>query len=438
MTQLVNDMMRRMLIAFVSLAFTASAFAQGELWLTDPQGSARFEKQKASLSFVEGDGPNPDIVVDRAKTYQTVDGFGFTLTGGSALHIHRMEPAARGKLLKELFDTGGANIGVSYLRISIGASDLDTRVFSYDDLPPGQTDPEMRKFSLAGDRDSLIPVLKEILRIAPAVKIMGSPWSPPAWMKSNQKTVGGSLKPEFYSAYAKYFVNYIRAMEAEGIKIDSVTVQNEPLHPGNNPSLLMPAKEQAEFVKNHLGPAFKAASLTTKIIIYDHNCDRPDYPISILDDAGAREFVDGSAFHLYAGKIGAMSAVHDAYPEKNLYFTEQWIGAPGNLKGDLAWHTRELTIGASRNWSRTVLEWNLAANKLLEPHTPGGCTRCLGRGHDRGQQCHSQSRLLRDRPRRQVHRPVRVISDRFETRSSSLQRRIQDTGRQNGAHRAQR
>ena len=171
---------------------------------------------------------------------------------------------------------------------------------------------------------------------------MGSPWSPPAWMKSNRKSIGGSLKPEFYGAYAKYFVKYIQGMKAEGIRIDAITVQNEPLHPGNNPSLLMQAPEQAKFIRNHLGPAFKQAGLNTKIIIYDHNCDRPDYPISILNDADARKYVDGTAFHLYAGKIDAVSAVHEAHPDKNLYFTEQWIGAPGNLRGDLAWHTREL------------------------------------------------------------------------------------------------
>jgi glucosylceramidase len=216
------------------------------------------------------------------------------------------------------------------------------------------------------------------LKIAPDIKIMGSPWSPPTWMKTNNNSIGGSLKPECYAAYAKYFVKYIQGMKAEGIRIDAITVQNEPLHPGNNPSLLMQAAEQAEFIKNHLGPAFQAAELDTKIIVYDHNCDRPDYPISILNDAEARKYVDGSAFHLYGGKISAMSTVHDAHPDKNLYFTEQWIGAPGDLRGDLAWHTRELTIGATRNWSRTVLEWNLAADPRHQPHTPGGCTTCLG------------------------------------------------------------
>jgi glucosylceramidase len=356
----------------------SSVHAQVDLWLTDPGGTARFEKQKTRLVFGGADHQNPTIEIDRKKTYQTIDGFGYTLTGGSAGHIVRMDALSRAALLQELFATEGTSLGVSYLRVSIGASDLDERVSSYDDLPPGQVDPELDKFSLATDRAGVIPVLKEILKIAPDIKVMGSPWSPPAWMKSNQESIGGSLKPEFYGAYAKYFVKYIQGMKAEGIRIDAITVQNEPLHPGNNPSLLMQSEEQAEFIKNHLGPAFKQAGLDTKIIIYDHNCDRPDYPISILNDADAKKYVDGSAFHLYAGKIDAMSTVHEAHPDKNLYFTEQWIGAPGDLRGDLGWHTRELTVGATRNWSRTVLQWNLAADPKHQPHTPGGCSTCLG------------------------------------------------------------
>jgi hypothetical protein len=170
---------------------------------------------------------------------------------------------------------------------------------------------------------------------------------------------GGSARFEkqktglVFRTWANYFVKYIQGMKAEGIRIDAITVQNEPLNSENNPSLLMQAREQCEFVKNHLGPAFRRSGLDTRIIIYNHNCDRPDYPISILDDAEARKYVDGSAFHLYAGKIDEMSSVHEAHPDKNLYFTEQWIGAPGHLMGDLAWHTRELTIGATRNWGRT-------------------------------------------------------------------------------------
>jgi glucosylceramidase len=197
-------------------------------------------------------------------------------------------------------------------------------------------------------------------------------------MKTNNSSKGGSLKPQYYDAYAKYFVSYIRGMQTEGIPIDAVTIQNEPLHPGNNPSLLMLPEEQAAFIKKSLGPAFHSAGIKTKIIIYDHNADRVDYPATVLKDADARKYIDGTAFHLYGGNINDISALHDAFPDKHLYFTEQWIGAPSNFAGDLAWHIRELIVGASRNWCRTVLEWNLAADPDQKPHTEGGCTACLG------------------------------------------------------------
>ncbi|MCB0281777.1 MAG: glucosylceramidase [Calditrichaeota bacterium] len=347
-----------------------------DFWLSDPSANIKFVQQTEGAD--SGKVIGTTIQVNTESVMQEIDGFGFALTGGSAMHIHNMSESFRSLLLKELFDARDKNIGVSYLRVSIGASDLDAAVFSYDDLPAGQTDTDMEYFTLDEDRKHIIPVLKEILKINPDIKILGSPWSPPVWMKTNGSSIGGSLKPEFYDAYALYFVKYIQGMEAEDITIDAITVQNEPLHPGNNPSLLMPADEQAAFIKNSLGPAFQQHGIQTKIIIYDHNCDRPDYPISILNDPDAKQYIDGSAFHLYGGDISALATVHNAHPDKNLYFTEQWIGAPGNFAEDLKWHTRELIIGATRNWSRNVLEWNLAADENLEPHTPGGCTQCLG------------------------------------------------------------
>lgn len=325
------------------------------------------------------DASHQQLTINPAVTYQVMDGFGFTLTGGSALHIANMSAPARAKLLAELFGAGPNDISVSYLRISIGASDLDELLFSYDDLPAGQTDEKLEKFDLGYDKKYLIPVLKEILAINPDIKILGSPWSPPVWMKDNGDTRGGSLKPEFYGVYANYLVKYIQEMKKNGIAIDAITVQNEPLHPGNNPSLLMPAEAQKVFVRDHLGAAFSKNNIHTKIIIYDHNADRPDYPISILNDPQAAKYIDGSAFHLYGGKVENISKVHDAHPTKNLYFTEQWVGAPGNFEKELNWHIENLIIGAPRNWCKTVLEWNLAADEHQDPHTDrGGCDRCLG------------------------------------------------------------
>ena len=346
-------------------------------WLTSPQDHILFQPQK-SLSLGSAVNQAPFISVDPTQVFQTIDGFGNCLTGGSATLLHRMDAASRTAILKELFATDGNNIGISYLRVSIGASDLSDGVFSYNDLPAGETDPEMNRFSLDAERVDLIPVLKEILAINPSIKIMGSPWSAPTWMKTNNNTKGGSLKPEYFDAYARYFVKYIQGMKAEGIHIDAITIQNEPLHPGNNPSMYMTAEDEAAFIKRSLGPAFTAANIATKIIVYDHNADRPDYPLAILNDPEAAKYVDGSAFHLYGGTIEALTPVHNAFPNKNLYFTEQWVGAPGNLAEDLAWHVRTLVIGGTRNWCRTILEWNLAADPKNDPHTIGGCDQCLG------------------------------------------------------------
>jgi len=166
-------------------------------------------------------------------------------------------------------------------------------------------------------------LLKEILAINPSLRIMGSPWSAPSWMKDNGSSIGGSLLTQYYPVYANYFVRYIQAMKANGILIDAITPQNELQHGGNNPSMLMSAAQQADFIKNHLGPAFRAAGISTKIVIWDHNCDNPNFPISILNDPAAKPFIDGSAFHLYAGDISALSAVHQLHLDKNIYFTEQ-------------------------------------------------------------------------------------------------------------------
>lgn len=346
-------------------------------WLTSPESNVLFQHQK-SLNFGSMVNQYPSITVDTTQVFQTIDGFGNCLTGGSATLLHRMDARSRSEILKELFATDGNNIGISYLRVSIGASDLSNRVFSYNDLPDGETDPEMTKFTLDAEKVDLIPVLKEILAINPAIKIMGSPWSAPTWMKTNNNSKGGSLKPEYFDAYAKYFVKYIQGMKREGINIDAITVQNEPLHPGNNPSMYMTAEDQALFIRRSLGPAFSTSNINTKIIVYDHNADRPDYPLTILNDPEVAKYVDGSAFHLYGGSIDTLSKVHDAFPGKNLYFTEQWVGAPGNLAKDLAWHVRTLIIGGTRNWCRNVLEWNLAADPKNDPHTIGGCDQCLG------------------------------------------------------------
>lgn len=350
-----------------------------EFWLTNSDRSAAFQQQ-AALPITDVLTNNlPTIEINASEKLQSMDGFGATLTGGSTYVINqKLNPQQRETLLKELFSTDNNGIGISYLRLSIGASDMSAESFTYDDMPDGQTDVDMQHFTINEEKKDLIPVLKQILSINPKIKLLGSPWSPPTWMKSNKSFIGGKLLTQYYASYALYLVKYVQAMKKEGITIDAITIQNEPENPKNEPSLDMTAAEQADFVKNHLGPAFNKANIDTKIIVFDHNCDHPEYPLSILDDADAKKYVDGSAFHMYLGEIEAMSKVHDKHPDKNVYFTEQWTSARGQFGGDVAWATKNLTIGASRNWAKTVLQWNLATDENWGPHTKGGCTECLG------------------------------------------------------------
>jgi glucosylceramidase len=349
-----------------------------DFWLTKGDQTTLLKKQSNVLAFGTTYNIYPNIEVDDSQTFQTVDGFGYTLTGGSAQVINQLSAAKKQELLQELFGSAENSIGISYLRISIAASDLNETAFSYDDMPSGQTDLSLTNFSLGPDLTHLIPILKQILLINPNIKIMAVPWSAPAWMKDNNSTKGGSLQLQYYGVYAQYFVKYIQEMKQQGIVIDAVVPQNEPLNPDNNPSLYMSASQQTNFIKNNLGPAFQSAGINAKIVIYDHNCDRPDYPIAVLNDVAANPYINGSAFHLYGGDISALSTVHNAFPNKNVYFTEQWTSSDGSFSGDLKWHLKNVVIGSMRNWSKNALEWNLANDASYGPHTPGGCSQCKG------------------------------------------------------------
>jgi len=379
--------MRKGQILLIMLLSFASVFGKAKpkslsnevaCWLTSPGTSTYLKKQNIALNFTDASNSYPTINVDSTSKYQTMDGFGFAMTGGSAYLINRLASNTRSDLIRELFSADSTAIGISYLRVSIGASDLNSYVFSYNDISTSSTDTTLQYFDIKPDTYDLIPVLKSVIAINPKIKILGSPWSAPAWMKTNKSTKGGSLKPEYFGVYARYFVKYIQAMKDQGITIDAITVQNEPLNPDNNPSMYMSAEDQALFVKNYLGPEFAKANITTKIILYDHNCDVYTYPITILNDPDARKYSDGSAFHLYGGDISALTTVHNAYPDKNVYFTEQWVGASGNFQENLSWHIKNLIIGAPRNWSKNVLEWNLASDPQYNPHTVGGCSTCMG------------------------------------------------------------
>jgi glucosylceramidase len=373
--------MRNVILGMVALSMSVTqlSYAQKSInwWLSSTDKAAMLTQQQP-VSFNQVTANESTIKVNAGKRYQQMDGFGFALTGGSAQHMIRMNAAERKKLITELFGTGDKQIGISYIRLSIGSSDLNDHTFSYDDIPAGTTDLNLSKFTLAEDEKDVIPVMKEILAVNPKIKILGSPWSAPLWMKSNNNIQGGMLKREYYPVYAQYFVKYVKAMQQHGITIDAITVQNEPFNDGNTPSMQFLAKQELAFIKNNLGPAFQSAGVKTKIILYDHNCDAPEYPISILTDPDARKFIDGSGFHLYVGPVDNMSKVHEAFPDKNLYFTEMMaVSRNGDFNVSIPFN--RIMIGATRNWSRNVILWNLAADPTNKPHTDnGGCASCQG------------------------------------------------------------
>ncbi|MGA7339980.1 MAG: glycoside hydrolase family 30 beta sandwich domain-containing protein [Terracidiphilus sp.] len=362
------------------VALQAQSTPEAQLWLTTVDRSALFAPQQPPLPFFESGGALPTITVNDMQKFQPIEGFGFALTGGSAQLLMHMSADRRAKLLKQVFSVDGDGIGVSYLRVSIGSSDMNDHVYSYDDMPPGGADPFLEKFNLAPDRADVIPVLKEILAIDPRIRILGSPWSAPAWMKTNDQVKGGELKPEYYGAYAQYLVKYIQGMKDEGISITAITMENEPLNPKNTPSMVVFAPEEDAFIGKYLGPAFAEAGIKTEIQLYDHNPDVPSYPLSILADPAAGKYAIGTAFHLYGGDSSTLTNVHNEYPNKNLYLTEQSVTDwPGSATIGIAEPVSRVLIGATRNWSRNVLLWNLAADPQAGPHTSdGGCSMCFG------------------------------------------------------------
>jgi glucosylceramidase len=374
------------LFAFPELVSAQKASLEIEAWVTLPDRSVLFSKQPEKILLSDVNAvrawgvQNLPIVIDEQRTMQSIDGFGFALTGGSAELMMKMSQTERTKLVRELISTDGDGIGVSFIRISVGSSDLNSFVFSYNDLPEGETDFQLKKFDLGQDKKDVIPVLKEMLAINPKLTILASPWSAPVWMKTNGKVKGGSLKPECYDVYARYFVKYIQEMKMEGITINAITVQNEPINTGNTPSMPMNAAEQREFIKNNLGPALKAANLSTKIVLFDHNLDRPDYALNILRDSEAAQYVDGSGFHHYGGDMSAMTLLHNARPDKNLYFTEQMVTErPGSNSIAISAQVKRMIINTTQNWSRNVILWNFAADPNNDPHTDdGGCPICQG------------------------------------------------------------
>lgn len=347
-----------------------------EGWVTRAADALLQPMQPAAFSASPAQDSLPTIEVDDCRIFQPIEGFGFALTGGSAYLLAGLTARDRAALLQELFGLTEASVGLSCLRLTIGASDLGRRDFSYWGRRRGKA--HLAGFNLAAGDPEVLPVLQEILQINPAVKIIASPWSAPPWMKTNDSFVAGSLKPEYYAEYAQYFGQYVGALHRHGIHVSAVTPQNEPHNPKNEPSMVMTATEQAAFIKGYLGPELRKSAPRTEILCWDHNCDEPEYPLTVLGDSAARAYIGGVAWHLYNGLPEAMSKVRERYPAQKVYFTEQWVSAHDDFMGALRWHTKNIIIGTLRNWSRTALEWNLASDPEYAVHTRRGAVGALG------------------------------------------------------------
>lgn len=353
-----------------------------EVTLTLPDRSKLLHRE-TDLAFQAGESDaevSRVIAVDSGVTYQQMEGFGAAMTDSSAWNLTRVLSSRRAEqVMRDLFTREGDGIGISYVRIPIGASDFSLRDISYADLPPGATDPTLEHFSINYDEAYIIPALQWARRLNPQLRFMGSPWSAPGWMKQSGDFHGGNLLPEYYPAFAEYLTRWIQAYEAHGIRIDSLTPQNEPLHQtGNYPTMGMTAAEQAAFVRDHLGPALDAANLYTRLIIFDHNWDLVDFPLEVLSDPAAAAYVDGVAFHCYGGSVAAQSRVHEAHPNIGIWFTECSGGDWAPSFGDnLSWNIRNLVIGNFRHWGNSVMLWNLALDQDAGPQN-GGCGDCRG------------------------------------------------------------
>jgi glucosylceramidase len=332
--------------------------------------------EKPALKFDSTRAPQLTIHVDDSVQYQQIDGFGASLTDSSAwLLSHKLTDAQRKDALELLFSqTKG--IGLNILRQPMGASDFALDDYTYDDMPAGQTDPDLKHFSIDHDRTYILPILREILAINSNLKVIASPWSPPGWMKTSDSMIQGALLPAAYAPLAKYFVSYVKAYETAGIPIYGVTMQNEPLNiPHDYPGMGMTAGEQKIFLRDHLGPAFRDAGIHSKIMIFDHNWDLIDYPIDVLADPAAAQFAAGIAIHCYGGSVTAQSELHDRFPAKDIWLTE--CSGGDWQKGKLLEQQARLVIGATRNWARSVVLWNLALNQDHKPYL-GGCNTCRG------------------------------------------------------------
>lgn len=358
--------------------------ASVQVWLSTADGEKQLARE-ADLAFDASANADSVIDIDADRRHQAMIGFGAAITDSSAWLIEkRMNAAQRDRLLHELFGRGADGLGIDFTRLTIGASDFSRAHYSLDDMPPGQSDPALARFSLTPrtpgtGADEVLPVVRAALAINPQLQVMASPWSAPAWMKTNGSLLHGTLKYEYHAAFADYLVKYVDAMAAAGVPIFALTVQNEPrFNAPDYPGMLLSAGARRLLIGEQLGPKLAKRERAPLIFDWDHNWDLETEPLAVLADPLANRYVAAVAWHCYAGYVDAQTRVHDKYPDKDAYLTECSGGDWKPMKDDgLLTITRRLLIGSVRGWSRGVLLWNLALDENHGPHA-GGCSDCRG------------------------------------------------------------
>jgi len=377
--------MKRIAAALFGLVLTAGcatvappAHAPAQMWLTTADQSQKLAPQPvvASAGLATGD---ETVAIDLARRFQRMQGFGAAMTDASAELFSRLPDDKRRAIMAELFGRANDGLGLSFTRLTVGASDFSRTHYSYDDTPGNAPDPELRYFSIEPARHYVLPRVREALAINPELRVMISPWSAPAWMKTTHSLIQGQLLPQYYPAFANYLARTVEGFEREGVPVAMLTIQNEPdFEPDSYPGMRVNSPDRAKIIGGFVGPTLRARGLKTQILDYDHNWDNPEMPWTVLSDPIARRYVAGVAWHCYEGDVPAQSQVHDAFPDKDTWFTE-CSGGEWQPKFDetLGWMTDKLIIGGANNWSRGVLLWNLALDPAHGPHK-GGCADCRG------------------------------------------------------------
>ncbi|MDK2746837.1 MAG: glycosyl hydrolase [Brevundimonas sp.] len=367
---------RACVLALATLAAAGCASAPDRAWVTSGDQSQLLSPERLVMKAEVADAASPTVLLDPDAPLQTMVGFGAAVTDATAHLIQaRMTRQQRDALLRDLFGRENGGLGFDFTRVTIGASDFS---FSHYSLADAE-DPSLAGFSVAPMAAEVFPTVRQALAINPELKVMATPWSAPGWMKTTGAMIQGELKPEYYSTYADYLTRYISAAAAEGVPTDYISIQNEPdFEPDSYPGMRWGAEGRARFIGRDLGPRLQQHGLETKILDWDHNWDKPEQPLSVLNDATARSYVSGVAWHCYAGDVAAQSRVFDAHPDKDVFFTECSGGdwAPG-FKDSFVWTMKSLIIGSVENHARGVLMWNIALDENHGPHA-GGCSDCRG------------------------------------------------------------